>query len=88
MLRTLALAVALFAFAGASVADCGTGHDTKTMLTPDQQANASQAPAPVKAALPATKKTGDTKSAKTQNAKTPVGDKAAVDKVAANKERD
>ena len=80
MLRALSLAVALFAFAGGAVADCGSDHNAKEALTQDQQANASQAPAAVKTAMPAANKTATT----AKNVKKPV-DKTAPDKVAANK---
>jgi len=82
MLRMLPLAIALVVFASAATADCGADHSAKETLTPDQQANASRAPAAVKAVVPTAGRTADTK-----NAKKPV-DKASSDKLAANKKTD
>jgi len=83
MLRTISLAVALFAFSGLAIADCGGAHSAKQTLTNDEQANASQAPTVAKTALPAEKKP-------TQSAKKPVSDKPSSDKpdkvAAANKD--
>ena len=79
MLRTVSLAVVLFAFAGAAFADCVDGHSAKETLTPDQQANASQAPTTAKTAIPTTKKAIDAKQVKK-----PV-DKSSTDKVAVTK---
>jgi hypothetical protein len=80
MRRTFLLAVALFAFTGSAVAHCGDAHEAKDALSPDQQANASKVPTAVKVALPASKNSVDSKTAKKS-----VESKAATDKVAANK---
>jgi hypothetical protein len=82
MLRTLAVAIALVAFAGAAAADCGGDHSAKETLTPDHQANASRVPATSKNGVHATSKTTDMK-----NGTKPV-DKASSDKLAANKKID
>jgi len=78
MLRTLSLAVALFVFAGTAVADCGAEHSARDVMTPDQQANASQAPTSAKVTSVANK------VAAAKHAKKPV-DKRSSDKLAANK---
>jgi hypothetical protein len=81
MLRTVSLAIALFAFAGVAIADCGGAHSAKEALSHDQEANASKAPTVAKTALPATAH----KSVDVKNAKSPVKQKTSPDKLAANK---
>ena len=81
MLRTFSVAVALLAFSGAALAECGAAHNVKETLAPDQQANASRAPVVAKEALPAPK-------APVQVAKKSSVAKPLPDKVAANKPAD
>ena len=82
MLRTFSLAVVLFTFAGAAIADCGADHSARQVMTPDQQANASRVPATAKPDQSAASKSADAK-----HVKKPL-DKASGDKLAATKVKD
>jgi hypothetical protein len=44
MLRATSVLVALFAYAGLAVAECGAAHEAKSGATSDQQVHATQVP--------------------------------------------